>query len=73
MSSNRNSYKVQVQKNPLQIALENIANRAIKLYADEVKERHPELLNWHKTDSSHTADEKKHRKPVRKKMRRKSG
>ena len=64
--------RVKAQKNPLQIALGNIANRAIKLYPDEIRKRHPELLSWHKTNSSHTSYKKKRRKSARKRMRRKS-
>lgn len=56
--------KVRVQKNPLQSSLENIVNRAIKLYPDEIKKNRPELLSWHKASSIHTAGKKKRRKSV---------
>ncbi len=39
------------QKNPLQTALENVANKAIKLYPDEIKKNNPKLLEWHEKNS----------------------
>jgi phospholipase C len=62
--------KVRVQRNPLQSSLENIANKAINLYPDEIRKRHPELLAWHKTTSGYIAEKKrKRRKPARKRTR----
>jgi len=58
--------KVWVQRNPLQSLLENIVNKAINLYPDEIGKGHPEVLTSHKTTSGYASEEKRRRrKPAR--------
>jgi hypothetical protein len=61
--------KVWVQRNPLQSSLENIINKAINLYPDEIGKGHPEILTWYKTTSSYIAGKKrKRRRPARRRI-----
>jgi hypothetical protein len=54
--------QAEVEKNPLQTSLENVATKAIKLYPDEIKKRHPELLSWYKASLRHLDNNKNRRK-----------